>query len=142
MIRKRLAMLVSCVLLTAAVASVVHADGEQDRTLVAGKQRFMEDCAVCHGESGKGQGIVASHLNNMPADLTQLTKKNDGHFPFQMIYDTIDGRANIGAHGSREMPIWGAEYKLGVPIAAGMGEAVVRGKILELIVYINSIQEN
>ncbi len=133
--------ILASIMLTAGYSSVSHADETTDRTLAAGKQQFMQSCAACHGEDAKGAGIVANHLDTAPSDLTQLSKKNDGSFPFKEIYDTIDGRTAIGAHGSREMPVWGAEYKFGTPTAGGMSESVVRGRILELIVYLQSIQE-
>lgn len=127
--------------LTLIVAGVARADESEDRTIAAGKQRYMENCASCHGPDAKGAGTMASELKRVPADLTQLAKRNGGNFPFEQIYDMIDGRGEIGAHGTRDMPVWGYEYKMGVPTAAGMSEAVVRGKILELIVYLRSIQE-
>lgn len=141
MIRSILSRGTVVALLVVALTGVATAEEAVDSTIAAGKTRFMNNCAVCHGEDGKGAGIVAGHLDKAPADLTQLTKKNNGHFPFKQIYRTIDGRQQIGAHGSREMPIWGAEFRLGVTTAAGTSESVVRGKILELIVFIQSIQE-
>jgi mono/diheme cytochrome c family protein len=141
MIKSRFGTLVIAALTAACYMGSVHADEQTDRTLAAGKQRFMQNCAACHGENAQGAGIVATHLETAPADLTQLSKNNGGSFPFKSIYDTIDGRTDIGAHGSRDMPVWGAEYKLGTPTAGGMSESVVRGRILELIVYLQSIQE-
>lgn len=141
MLKSRFGTLAIVAMLTAGYMGAAHADDQTDRTLAAGKQRFMQNCASCHGENAKGAGIVASHLETAPADLTQLSKNNNGSFPFKTIYDTIDGRTDIGAHGSRDMPVWGAEYKLGTPTAGGMSESVVRGRILELIVYLQSIQE-
>ena len=122
------------------VGATVHA-ADSDRTLAAGKQRYMESCAVCHGDNGAGVGIVSNYLTKQPSNLTMLAKNNGGSFPFMTVYKTIDGRAKIGAHGSREMPVWGAVYKGTSPEAAGMSEAIVRGRILELIVYLESIQE-
>ena len=117
------------------------ADDSQSRTVAAGKQVFMDNCAVCHGADGRGAGIVAGHLEQSPTDLTKLSANNGGNFPFPQIYDTIDGRRQIGVHGSREMPIWGASFREDTTSAGGMREAVVRGRILELIVYLQSIQE-
>lgn len=79
-------------------------------------------------------------IEAQPADLTQLSKKNDGRFPFWQMYRVIDGRAELRGHGTREMPIWGAEFRLeesGSPAV----EAAVRGQILQLIHYLRSIQE-
>ncbi|MBI3739933.1 MAG: c-type cytochrome, partial [Chloroflexi bacterium] len=39
-------------------------------TLAAGKQIYQENCATCHGESGKGDGATAANLNPKPYDLT------------------------------------------------------------------------
>ena len=117
------------------------ADDSQSRTVAAGQQVFMDNCAVCHGADGRGAGIVAGHLEEVPTNLTTLSAKNGGNFPFPQVYETIDGRRQVGAHGSREMPIWGAAFRQDMTSAGGMGEAVVRGRILELIVYIQSIQE-
>lgn len=137
--RKPMAAAVTGLLFIAGSLSTALA--EEDPTIAAGKQRFLESCAVCHGEDGKGRGIAAGHLKQKPADLTQLTKNNNGHFPAMKMYQTIDGRGSPGVHGSREMPIWGAEFRGGSTTAAGMTEAVVRGRILELIVFLESIQE-
>lgn len=104
----------------------------------AGKARFMENCAVCHGANAKGGGPFSDMLKSPPSDLTQLSKGAGGDFPFNRVYDAIDGRtAVMGAHGSKDMPIWGGEWK-GSSIAA---ETVLRGRILEMIIYLRSIQE-
>ena len=117
------------------------ADDSESRTVAAGKRVFMENCAVCHGADGRGAGIVAGHLEEVPTNLTTLSADNGGNFPFPQIYETIDGRRQVGPHGSREMPIWGTAFRHDMTNAGGMGEAVVRGRILELIIYIQSIQE-
>jgi hypothetical protein len=41
-----------------------------------------------------------------PANLTELSKKNGGHFPDQKVFQAIDGRDDIPAHhlGGRRMP--------------------------------------
>lgn len=104
----------------------------------AGKARFMENCAVCHGADAKGGGPFTTLLKSAPSDLTMLSKGNGGDFPFNRVYDAIDGRASVkGAHGSKEMPIWGGEWK-GSSVAA---ETAVRGQILEMIIYLRSIQQ-
>ncbi len=38
--------------------------------IAAGRQVFLQNCATCHGESGKGDGPAAANLNPKPADLT------------------------------------------------------------------------
>ena len=38
----------------------------------ANPELFNTDCAVCHGIDGKGNGPMASHLQNKPFDLTSF----------------------------------------------------------------------
>jgi len=39
-------------------------------SLARGSELFQINCAICHGSGGKGDGTVASYLQNKPADLT------------------------------------------------------------------------
>ena len=73
-----------------------------------GKFEFKWSCASCHGLDGKGKGPLSSSLQVSPPDLTTLAKKNNGVFPVRTVFDVIDGRKVVAAHGSREMPTFGA----------------------------------
>ena len=70
-----------------------------------GKIEYQSGCAACHGVDGKGNGPVAAFLITKPADLTMITRKYNGAFPFGHIYDVIDGREEVKAHGDRAMPV-------------------------------------
>jgi mono/diheme cytochrome c family protein len=113
---------------------------QEEEVAAAGKPAYDHNCAVCHGTKGKGDGGAMNLLTVKPADLTQISKRSDGTFPFWRIYRVIDGREEIKGHGTSEMPIWGAEFR---SQAAGgaMPEAYTRGRILELVYYLQSIQE-
>ena len=76
-----------------------------------GKQRYLDNCAVCHGADGKGGGPFTPMLKSAPSDLTVLSAQNDGDFPFNKVYDTIDGRGMPAAHGTADTPIWGRQWK-------------------------------
>jgi mono/diheme cytochrome c family protein len=76
-----------------------------------GKREYTENCAVCHGKAGKGDGPYAGLVDTRIADLTVLSKGNKGVFPFARVYEVIDGRQAVKAHGPRDMPIWGTEYQ-------------------------------
>ena len=94
------------VVVTAAFAIVF------DRQVVAevldpGKAEYHSSCASCHGIDGKGNGPVGADLKVPPSDLTVLARKNNGVFPFNSVYEIIDGRKAVIAHGTRDMPIWG-----------------------------------
>jgi mono/diheme cytochrome c family protein len=39
-------------------------------SLARGAELFQNNCSVCHGSGGKGDGTVATFLENKPADLT------------------------------------------------------------------------
>jgi mono/diheme cytochrome c family protein len=113
---------------------------QQEEVAKAGRPAYEQYCAVCHGREGKGDGGAASLLTVKPADLTQLSKNNDGTFPFWQVYRVIDGREEeIRGHGARDMPIWGQEFRLQAGSSA-MAQSQVRGRILELIYYLESIQ--
>ena len=110
-----------------------HADEAVEQV---GKARFAERCAVCHGANAKGDGPFAALLAKKPPDLTTLAARHQGSFPFDKVYDTVDGRSMPLAHGSRDMPIWGRDIK-----GKGLGaETEVRGQLLETVIYLRSIQ--
>jgi mono/diheme cytochrome c family protein len=104
----------------------------------------MVACAVCHGETGKGDGPIAGLLKIGTPDLTLLTSTNGGVFPYDATLRTIDGRNAIRAHGSA-MPVWGTRYFLDVVTSEGydpaQGELLARGRMLSLVEYLGSIQE-
>ena len=112
---------------------------QQEEVAKAGKPAYEQHCAVCHGREGKGDDGAAGLLTVTPADLTQLSKKNNGTFPFWKAYGVIDGREEIKGHGTREMPIWGREFRMEAGTNA-MAQSQVRGRILELVYYLESIQ--
>jgi len=113
-----------------------------------GKDDYERSCAPCHGVTGKGDGPVAKSLTKTPLDLTALSKKNGGVFPFASLYDVIDGRIQVIVHGPREMPVWGDVYSRQVSsrlprdfMAKELSEAMVRVRMLMLIEYISTLQE-
>ena len=112
---------------------------QQEEVAKAGRPAYEQNCAVCHGREGKGDGGAANLLTVKPADLTQLSKKNNGTFPFWRTYRVIDGREEIKGHGTSDMPIWGREFRMEAGTNT-MAQSQVRGRILELVHYLESIQ--
>ena len=108
-----------------------------------GKREYGLHCALCHGLTGTGDGPYNQTVKR-PSDLTVLTKTNKGVFPYQRVYAIIDGRQEIEAHGTRDMPIWGAYYQA-IDIADNLSvpsdsETYARTRIMALIDYINRLQ--
>ncbi|GAB4362443.1 MAG: cytochrome c [Oricola sp.] len=112
--------------------------------MMAGSEtEYMNSCAVCHGASGRGDGNLVSFLTVKPTDLTKLSANNDGKYPFLKVFQIIDGRSMVSGHGERDMPVWGLRYQedIGETYGPYGGEAAVRARVLELVYYIQSIQE-
>ena len=130
--------------LLGALTSSVGTAARGQVTAENGKRLYDANCAVCHGPKGKGDGPYRAYLTVDPADLTELSKKHGGAFPAGRVYEVIDGRWEVGAHGPREMPIWGYGYRFR-PEEKGLEspseiESIVRTRILSLIEYISRLQ--
>lgn len=108
-----------------------------------GSHEYIVSCAVCHGVDGKGDGGMAVLMTVKPADLTQLSKNNGGEYPFLKVYQTIDGRMQVTGHGDRAMPIWGDRFEAETGVEPGTygSEQMVRARILELVYFLQTIQE-
>jgi len=104
---------------------------------------YRNSCAVCHGEDGRGDGNLVNFLNVKPTDLTKLTDNNHGEYPFLKVFQVVDGRSMVSGHGTRDMPVWGKRYveEMGETYGPYGGEAAVRARILDLVYYIQSIQD-
>ena len=131
--------LMGMISLVALWGTPVVTSAQEQEVATAGKPAFEQHCGVCHGRDAKGDGPAMNLLTVKPADLTQLSKRNNGTFPFWKTYRVVDGREEIKGHGNRDMPIWGAEFRAE---AAGstIAQTQVRGRILELVYYLQSIQ--
>jgi mono/diheme cytochrome c family protein len=109
-----------------------------------GKREYDANCAACHGPLGKGDGPKAGTGGVRAADLTTLARRNGGFFPFAQVYEFIDGRRLVKAHGSREMPVWGLGYRAEAlehyARAPASAEAHVRERILALTEYVYRLQ--
>lgn len=78
------------------------------RIPIEGAKIFQYDCAACHGADGRGHGPASVALKHALPDLTLISKRNGGKFPFQRVKDLMEGKQPEPlAHGDREMPIWG-----------------------------------
>ncbi len=107
-----------------------------------GEAEYLNSCAVCHGQTGKGDGPLTEELMKRPADLTRLAERNGGSFPYWRVLAVIDGRYVVPGHGEREMPVWGRQFieedqELYGPKG---GEIVTDERIQQLATYVLSLQ--
>ena len=137
----KLITLTSLVLSLIIVSPYAYSKDDTDKDLTLGGIEFERSCAVCHGLQGHGNGVMADSLKTTPTDLTKLSKNNHGHFPFTRVYQVIEGSPRVGVHGSREMPVWGNRYREEAEQYDANEYLYTRGLILELVVYLISIQE-
>jgi len=96
--------LLSCVLSVGVSPTGWAADSD------GGKKMYLQYCGSCHGKDAKGNGSVTRYLKIKVPDLTLLTRKNKGIYPLDDVMATIDGRRLVGAHGERDMPVWGEAF--------------------------------
>ncbi|MBZ0159507.1 c-type cytochrome [Candidatus Methylomirabilis sp.] len=76
-----------------------------------GQALYLRYCASCHGDSGDGNGPVATSLRRLPSDLRLIAKRHGGRFDESYVMQHIDGRRAVAEHGTREMPVWGAVFE-------------------------------
>ncbi|MEZ4701829.1 MAG: cytochrome c [Rhodothermales bacterium] len=106
--------------------------------LASGQDTYAAHCASCHGADARGNGPASNLLEKPAPPLTMLREKYNGHFPVDELYSMIEGNDKVGAHGTRQMPVWGNIWseKDGTPIR----REIVDRRINELIEYLRSVQ--
>lgn len=135
----------SAVLGAALLTAPIFAPAQEAQNI--GKAAYETYCAGCHGISGKGNGPDAKRLTKPPTDLTQLQKRNGGRFSSDYLFNIIDGREDVAAHGPRAMPVWGKVFKeQDTAVAPCEGNKCFyskfwRGRILAIITYIRTLQD-
>ena len=104
-----------------------------------GRAIYVENCAQCHGVSGKGDGPWASDLSPRPSDLTALSPGGD--FPRAHVLSVIDGYDRSGLPG-QEMPEFGLLLE-GDTVPLDVGDGVLTPTprpLTALLTYLESIQ--
>ena len=110
-----------------------------------GKREYDAACAVCHGDKGRGDGPLKGELKSGVPDLTVLARNNNGVFPFDRVYQVIDGRVEVRTHGPRDMPVWGNSLRWQSSIylddyPPSDTESSARSRILALTEYVYRLQ--
>jgi hypothetical protein len=71
-------------------------------------------------------------LRKRPADLTQLSKKQDGVFPAETVFATIEA-----GHEKNDMPAWAAVLEKS---QESSGPDAARARIRALVKYLETLQ--
>jgi len=136
------AFLLVCLICFVVVASFTRAQTKEVKkapvpvtSAASGSEMFNSYCAACHGKDGKGNGPAATALKVPPANLTLLSKKNNGKFPADHISAVLQNGLTA-AHGSTDMPIWGPLFTH----VSGGDNGVVQLRIANLVHYLETMQ--
>ena len=107
-----------------------------------GEAEYWDSCAVCHGPEGKGDGPLGDELQTRPADLTRLTEKNGGEFPYYRVFAVIDGRYIVPGTAKGICRSGAASFLMTTSKSMGLngGEIVTTERIHELAGYVQSLQ--
>jgi mono/diheme cytochrome c family protein len=101
-----------------------------------GKTIYLQYCASCHGAKGDGNGPLAPMLTTPPANLRRLSLRYGNPLPADVIARFIDGRADVKAHGPRDMPVWGDRFYA----QPNGSEHETIERIAKLVAFLQSIQ--
>jgi mono/diheme cytochrome c family protein len=103
----------------------------------SGKVMFQQYCATCHGTDAKGNGPLAPLLKTPPANLTGLSKRHAGQFPYEYVSSVLQFGPGPSGHGSSDMPAWGPIFRY----YHKQNERAVQQRIKNLSNYLASVQD-
>lgn len=109
---------------------------------VSGQVLYEENCAVCHGPGGRGDGPAAGAYSQPVPDLTTLAARNDGTFPMRQVMSQIDGYTRGARVGQEGMPEMGALLE-GEVVRFDSGDGILTPtpvKLIALAEYLENIQ--
>jgi mono/diheme cytochrome c family protein len=133
----------SGIAVTGLLLAVAPAPPAEAQPASRGKEAYRLACARCHGEQGTGDGVLRRVLAVAPSDLTTLRQRSpDRTFPFLAVLMSVDGRSQVPAHGTRDMPAWGEIFAMeaGDRLGPYGTETYVRGRLVELVEYLETLQ--
>lgn len=121
------------------LAGMIVACAPQPRATGA-RADFAAYCAVCHGNDGRGGGVLAEGLETAPPDVTLVARRNGGVFPKSQVMGHIAGYTM----GRSDSPMPSFADLLDGPTVMyddGSGQAVpTPARLVALADYVQSLQ--
>ncbi len=102
----------------------------------SGEVMYKQYCAACHGAHAQGNGPAASSFKTRPPDLTILSKRHGGNFPYDYVLSILRFGPGSSAHGSSDMPTWGPIFQT----IDRDSERAAQDRIKNLADYLASLQ--
>ena len=103
-----------------------------------GHELYLQHCGPCHGVKADGHGPLEPELKTPAADLRFLSTIYGYPLPADQIARFMDGRADVAAHGPRDMPVWGEEMW---QYPEGQGNSnQVSDSVAAIVSYLQTIQ--
>jgi len=108
----------------------------------SGAKLYAQNCAGCHGVSGRGDGPEAADLPYAPSDLTQIARRNGGVFPTGDVMAAIHGYEGREVHSL--MPNFGAILDSAPALWVDeTGQQIATpSALLALATYLEGLQDN
>ncbi len=133
------------IMMSAIVVLSASAAQSEDSAIILGKSTFGARCSLCHGKDGKGGGEIAELFQVPPSDLTKLSERAGGKFPFSEVYGIIINGMEKKGHGGSTMPIWGEYFMSDALEDRGVNATdalyIAAGRANSVASYLELIQE-
>lgn len=113
-----------------------------DKAIVdSGHDLFKRHCARCHGDDARGNAVDTAKQSVQAPNLTTLAQHNGGTLPVWGVYEVVSGSKVLAEHRTRTMPIWGEKFAKLRGVTKENKESIVRGRIMAILAYLSTIQQ-
>ena len=138
-VRALFTSVVGSVALAGGLAPAAYAELKPDAKAAAkGATLYVRYCASCHGPAGRGDGPLANDLRVPVPDLTTLSTRGSGAYPYERVVRIVQSGEVLRGHGNTDMPAWGDAFKR----TKGIGAETPLEGVRSLAHYLWSLQRS